>query len=147
MITNNFNSIDSQLSSGGNLPTGLISLWYGATDAIPEGWALCDGQNGTPDLRDRFVVGAGDSYAVGATGGSDTVTLTTAQMPGHNHSWYYNTYPQTNQGYPTVFSVWSGEGKVTQGRVDATITTTSTGSGSAHENRPPYYALCYIMKL
>jgi microcystin-dependent protein len=53
------------------------------------GWALCDGQTHsgitTPDLRDRFVVGAGNTYAVDATGGLDTVTLTVAQMPSHNH--------------------------------------------------------------
>src|SRR5690606_16720903 len=53
---------------------------------IPEGWALCDGTNGTPDLRDRFIVGAGREYAVGARGGAKEVTLTTAQMPKHSHT-------------------------------------------------------------
>ena len=54
--------------------SGMILLWSGATNAIPTGWVICDGQNSTPDLRDRFVVGAGNSYSVGATGGSNTAT-------------------------------------------------------------------------
>lgn len=45
------------------IPTGLICLWSGAADALPAGWALCNGSNGTPDLRGRFLVGAGGSYA------------------------------------------------------------------------------------
>ena len=51
------------------IPAGLICLWSGAADALPAGWALCNGSNGTPDLRGRFLVGAGGSYAVGDTGG------------------------------------------------------------------------------
>src|SRR5690606_9453998 len=65
---------------------GVIVMWSGSADNIPEGWALCDGTNGTPDLRDLFIVGAGREYAVGATGGAKEVTLTTAQMPKHSHT-------------------------------------------------------------
>src|SRR5690606_24439652 len=65
---------------------GVIVMWSGSADNIPEGWALCDGTDGTPDLRDRFIVGAGGEYAVGATGGAKEVTLTTAQMPKHSHT-------------------------------------------------------------
>jgi microcystin-dependent protein len=68
-----------------NLPTGIISMWSGTITTIPSTWALCDGTNGTPDLRDRFIVGAGSSYSVGDTGGADSVTLTEAQLPSHNH--------------------------------------------------------------
>ena len=57
------------------VPTGAIMMWSGESTAIPTGWVLCNGENNTPDLRDRFVVGAGNSYAVGATGGSSTTTL------------------------------------------------------------------------
>jgi microcystin-dependent protein len=66
--------------------TGMIMLWSGSIASIPSGWALCNGSGGTPDLRDRFVVGAGSSYAVNATGGATTVTLSTANMPAHTHS-------------------------------------------------------------
>jgi len=76
-------------------PTGTIVMWSGSTSQIPEGWALCDGgtytdRNGnpitTPDLRNRFIVGAGGMYGVGSTGGADSITLTTAQLPPHAHS-------------------------------------------------------------
>lgn len=63
------------------IPTGLITMWYGSIASVPSGWYLCDGTNGTPDLRDRFVVGAGSSYAVAATGGSANATLVS-----HNHT-------------------------------------------------------------
>lgn len=86
------------------LPRGIITMWSGATNAVPSGWALCDGNNGTPNLKDRFIVGAGQSYGVGNTGGSITRTpsvwtnaagagiqvagtaITEAQMPWHTHS-------------------------------------------------------------
>lgn len=67
------------------LPSGTILLWE-STVSIPTGWLLCDGTNGTPDLRDRFIVGAGSTYAVGAVGGEATVTLSAPQMPPHTHS-------------------------------------------------------------
>ena len=64
-----------------SVPTGGIILWSGASNAIPTGWTLCDGNNSTPNLTDKFVLGAGGSYSVGATGGSSTSTL-----PSHRHS-------------------------------------------------------------
>jgi microcystin-dependent protein len=68
------------------IPTGVITLWSGSIISIPSGWALCNGSNGTPNLRDRFVVGAGTTYAVGATGGANTVTLDATMIPSHTHS-------------------------------------------------------------
>jgi microcystin-dependent protein len=86
---------------------GMIMLWSGSIGTIPAGWALCNGTGGTPDLRNRFIVGAGSTYAVDATGGAltDTATsaaggahthtltitgtaLTTAQLPSHTHALY-----------------------------------------------------------
>jgi len=64
---------------------GMIIMWGGSIANIPQGWHLCDGTGGTVNLKDRFIVGAGGSYAVGATGGSNSVTLTTYQMPSHSH--------------------------------------------------------------
>ena len=70
----------------GSLPTGSIMIWSGSAASIPVGWKLCDGTFGTPNLLDRFVTGAGSTYAVGATGGVTSVTLTQAQTPAHVHS-------------------------------------------------------------
>jgi len=79
-------------------PVGGIIMWSGSIATIPSGWLLCDGASGTPDLRDRFVIGAGSTYAVAATGGAVTsvpsgsatgttggTALTEAQMPKHYH--------------------------------------------------------------
>lgn len=63
------------------MPAGFIGLWAGSVASIPSGWALCNGANGTPDLRDRFVVGAGSTYAVGAIGGQNAIT----SVPAHTH--------------------------------------------------------------
>jgi microcystin-dependent protein len=147
------------------VPAGVILLWSGSIASIPSGWNLCDGTNGTPDLRNRFIVGAGDTYAVGATGGADSVTLTEAQMPAHTHSgstdsagdhnhtaaildaWQNNTVDNNGGG-----TMYVGQGSTntyttsTAGAHTHTVTVGSTGGGGSHENRPPYYALAYIMK-
>lgn len=88
------------------LPVGSIIMWFGSVQNIPQGWALCDGTNGTPDLRGRFIIGAGGGVALGETGGSTTTsasgnhnhggstashTLTTQQIPSHSHGGWYNT--------------------------------------------------------
>jgi len=130
-------------TAGGIVPSGAIILWSGAADAIPTGYVLCDGNNSTPNLSGRFVVGysASDSdYDVNDTGGEVTVALTLNQIPSHTHSYVGHTYPgsgpeQNQSGGPedrTSFNV--------------NKTTGSAGGGQPHENRPPYYALCYIMK-
>lgn len=196
------------------VPPGAILMWSGAVDAIPTGWALCDGRNGTPDLRDRFIVGAGGSYDVGDTGGAESVTLTVAQMPQHSHgassssagshthsisissagshthgagTYETDTYTPSDGNYAHYFNRYYGirlgnEGlcgalddaldqiqvkhghKVTgtsgsagshshsgtaasAGSHSHSITVGNTGSSQPHENRPPYYALAYIMKL
>lgn len=67
------------------VPSGIIAMWSGSTLSIPSGWVLCDGLNSTPDLRDRFIVGAGSTYAVGDTGGANTVALAAGEMPSHTH--------------------------------------------------------------
>lgn len=68
------------------VPFGLITLWFGLLTNIPAGWQLCNGANGTPDLRDRFVVGAGANYPVYQTGGSGSVSSTTGAGGAHNHT-------------------------------------------------------------
>ena len=163
-------------AGGGGIPTGAIVMWSGATDQIPAGWALCDGQNGTPDLRDRFIVGAGSGYAVGATGGdavsnishthagfihdhgisndgshthtysgttgsdSDHTTVDgsndtdTVSEAGHHHSFSGTTSSATSHAHGG-FTTNAGNGQ------------TGPGGPAAFDNRPPYYALAFIIKL
>jgi microcystin-dependent protein len=169
------------------LPSGVIVLWSGASNAIPTGWLLCDGTNSTPDLRDRFLVGAGGNYNVGATGGSASVSLTESQLPAHSHSLsltgsvgaggshnhsvndpghLHNYYVSASGGgsspYTSAYN-YNGAGGVFSTSANTTGISingvgdhthslslsgsiANTGAGSAHENRPPYYALCFIMK-
>lgn len=159
------------LSAGGsNTPTwgnafvaGMIMLWSGSSATIPTGWLLCDGNNSTPDLRNRFVVGATSTYAVGATGGSaDAIVVShthtatsTVTDPQHNHT------PQTlgsaqagsdNGGAPVDASTGYGTGRTSSvtssSSTGITVATSisTTGSSGTNANLPPYYALCYIMK-
>ena len=144
------------------VPAGVILLWSGSIASIPSGWNLCDGTNGTPDLRNRFVVAAGDTYAVGATGGADSVTLDASQMPAHTHTGTTSTdgahnhnvsvQAATIQDCQRDNSYFRGDGGLTtyttttNGNHSHTFTTASTGGGGSHENRPPYYALAYIQK-
>ncbi len=120
------------------LPRGIIVAWTGAN--APAGWAICNGQNGTPDLRNRFIAGAGGQYQVGATGGADVVALNVAQMPSHVHS---------GVGYAVDCRDVraSGKGGCWMSGPPAWKNTDASGGNQAHENRPPFYALAYIMKL
>lgn len=172
--------------------TGVIWMWSGAIANIPSGYQLCDGTNGTPDLRDRFIVTAGGSYSVGATGGSATISLDISQIPVHSHAIVgtlqtslngehshtsVNTSTQGNHKHPfnNGFrtpgpSVHQGPGTSAFGPTSATAAGGShshpvsitenglhnhavtgsvgnIGSGQHHENRPPFYALAFIMKV
>ena len=137
--------------------TGMIMLWSGSIASIPSGWALCNGSNGTPDLRDRFVVGAGSTYAVNATGGSanaivvsHTHTATsTVTDPGHSHSWNYLPMFGTSPGsgsYAGGTGATQGVSTSTTG-ISVSTSVASAGSSGTNANLPPYYALAYIMKL
>ena len=126
------------------IPSGGIILWSGAADAIPTGFVLCNGSNSTPDLRGRFVVGYHDSngdYDVNDTGGAETVTLSVAQMPNHKHVTTFDGHKYFPGDGSTSIS-YGGAG----GYPATTFSMDNTGGGQSHENRPPYYALCYIMK-
>jgi microcystin-dependent protein len=206
------------------VPAGVITLWSGSIASIPTGWSLCNGSSGTPDLRDRFVVGAGTTYAVNATGGANTVTLDATMIPAHTHTVsatgttstesanHSHTFSGTTSGQsnthvhgasvsdpghahavnyhiagsnPQDYLAGTGGGFISTVGTNAVGTgisvsiggasadhshtysgTTSgisanhthtvtvsgttgngTGGGLAHENRPPYLALAYIMKL
>lgn len=130
--------------------TGMIVMWSGAANAVPAGWLLCNGQfynnnqSRTPDLRDRFIVGAGQNYAVGNTGGQDRVTLTINEMPSHNHNngdWNLLLLANRNNTVGGGMDSSAGEPNLV---TPAPIVP--TGGNQPHENRPPYYALCFIIK-
>lgn len=206
--------LDTALAAG-LFPAGVIVMWSGAVAAIPTGWNLCDGTNGTPDLRGKFILGAGGAYDPGDTGGEETHTLTEAEMPSHTHGISVSGGSHSHTGssgsagghshsgtaasagahthdYGDYF--WPGisdpegdkhdgstgtpSGIANLGRATAsagahthtiatntagshshtininsssshahTATAGDAGSDTAHNNMPPYYALCYIMKL
>lgn len=184
----NLQTLKAQLDAAAqhHVPTGAIMMWSGTIANIPTGWALCNGQNGTPDLRGRFIVGAtngivmfdskGYNYAVGATGGKNEVALTVDQMPKHNHDTAssisdgtvstgsggahthkgaYKSYQDGSRdyGWPYISqSSADGTHEVPWGDGDSglhshSISLKARGNGQAHENRPVFYALAFIMKV
>jgi len=175
-----------------SIPIGGIIMWSGSISSLPNNWKFCDGTNGTPDLRGRFVLSSGQGSGLtnrttGQTGGVETVTLTEEQMPthkhgvsaetnetgghshtasvtdpGHNHQqgsgrngsssgpwWGFDIY-----GYSPVVNTETNTTGIsvsidTKGvhKHTITVTETSKGSGTAHENMPPFYVLAFIMRV
>jgi hypothetical protein len=146
-------------NGAGALPTmqaafvsGMIIIWSGSVASIPTGWLLCNGSSSTPDLRDSFVVGAGSTYAVNATGGSATASLpshthtATVTDPGHNHT-TTATAGAFSGNSGTGFFIGNDANAVTGTRVTSiTVANSTEGVSPTNANLPPYYALCYIMK-
>lgn len=218
-----FSGDGSNLTGITSIPSGVIVMWSGSVASVPSGWYLCDGNNGTPNLTGKFVVHAdadsGGTYAVGATGGANTVALATGELPSHSHdvgnlantgagdhshnfnantgnsgnhshsgstsntgSHYHTQYWSNQSGGNQRFhqmKYWSESHTSNNAMASAgahshnfstnaagdhshnfnantgnsgnhahTISgsTGAAGSGTGHENRPPYYALAYIMK-
>jgi microcystin-dependent protein len=174
---------------------GEVRTWHGAVASITAtwgaGWQLADGTNGTADLRNQFIVGAGATYAVNQTGGLSTNTLVTAQLPAHNHgvtdpghvhvlgdpghvhvindpghahqiaasvaiqgaaSVQEGTNTRQITFVPNPFTdvratgvtVSSGGTGITMGAVATGVTTQNTGTAAVVENKPPFYALCFL---
>jgi microcystin-dependent protein len=159
---NLYGIVDAQPPAATPIPTGGILLWSGSIGSIPAGWVLCNGNNGTPDLRDRFIVGAGSTYAVNATGGSadaivvsHTHTATSVVTdPGHKHT--FAETGQDGQGFGSGKSIVgyndpegpAGVNHMNNATTGITVATTvaNAGNSGTNANLPPYYALCYIMK-
>lgn len=148
------------------VPTGGIIMWSGSVSTIPTGWGLCDGQNGRPNLKGKFVVGYDSSVTdyngVGKTGGADSVAITEAEMPTHSHSATAAHGGAHAHGYHAAinsrnYDVQSSGGSALHDAGDKTtdsggshshvITVNTNGGGQAHENRPSYYVIAYIIKL
>lgn len=150
-------------------PDGIIALWGGLVADIPAGWHICDGTNGTPDLRDRFLLstGGGQPYSPGDTGGAATVTstasitiaghtLTEYEIPKHTHGTVLDRY--ADGAVETIDNVGSTP-SVTNNITTENKNTGSTGGGQSHNHNaawtgtsnqnklPPYFALCYIMRV
>lgn len=187
----------SKLSSGfdsnSSVPKGTILPWYGSVDSVPKGYAFCDGQNGTPDLRGRFLVGVdGSTYKLGSKGGEKKHKLVGAELPSQSvdfAGWYlggiYFGYKDSNKHSTLSFcdagdlsaayiqnyagktssitspppSLKANSAFYVEDKPDSSsgITTKmffypfssgfKLGNDQPHENRPPYFAVQYIMKL
>ena len=149
-----FNGNGANLVGISTVLQGFIVMWSGSVANIPTGYLLCDGSNGTPDLRDRFIVGAGSAYNPDDSGGNDNVTLSVAQLPSHSHG-------VTDPGHTHTYTRFANTQRVdndethqrlnsstsdTTGNSTTGITIDNTGGGQAVDIRPKYYALCFIMK-
>ena len=173
--------VDGVISGIGLVPPGGIVMYSGDIKGFNEhgtgiagtlyqGWQMCNGYNGAPDLRDRFIVGAGLNYPIGTTGGAASVTLTTAQMPQHNHGGgtggsapylnYHGVYYKSqgvSKGLMYNNGVEDPNGNrpnllTTRGLPEIQVQNHGhaigiDGGGQPHENRPPFYSLAFIMKL
>jgi hypothetical protein len=139
------------------LPAGCILIWSGSTGSIPTGFVLCDGSNATPDLRNSFILGAGNSYTVGQTGGTaDAIVVShthtaTVTDPGHLHN---SLSPSTSFWGNNATGTAGGPGGGSYGTsattasavTSITVANSTTGTSGTNANLPPYYALAYIMK-
>lgn len=151
-----------------SVPSGLISMWSGSIASIPSGWYLCNGSNGTPDLRNKFIIGAdADSSGIAKTSITGTATQTggtkDAIVVSHTHT---ATSTVTDPGHKHTYGAWAntgyiGGGSVTansvaqSGTIDSSTVTTgisvstsisTEGSSGTNQNLPPYYALAFIQK-
>jgi len=140
--------------------TGMIMMWSGTIATIPTGWVLCNGSNSTPDLRNRFVIGAhSDSAGVAystvtgsntQSGGSkDAINVShthTLTDPGHAHSIQGNLAGTTAyNGFGPGGQIY-GSTTINTATQTTGITISTEGSSGTNANLPPYYALAFIMK-
>ena len=138
------------------LPKGIIVSWYGSIEEIPKGWALCDGNNTTPDLRNRFIIGGGDKYDIGQKGGNSFIVLDKSNLPKLGKGYFSS--PSVNgdfdkrtdelieylSSYNTKF--------VGLGRKDTWGANYKIDLNEGFESTPvnimnPYYSIFYIMKI
>lgn len=142
-ITTNTNDITNIKNEIKNLqdamPVGSIIMYNGKAEEIPSGWAICNGENGTPNLIDRFILAS--TYA-GGTGGKSQVTLTVSQLPPHRHRLKKCWYGKSDNADDRQVVRWDNSVSTND-----QILTEETGLGLPIEIMPPYYRLIYIMKV
>lgn len=165
-LDNLYPILQNASATASTFTTGMIIIWSGSIGSVPSGWALCNGSNGTPDLRDRFVIAAGSTYAVGQTGGSaDAIVVShthtatsTVTDPGHVHTLQdafarkitapagggiggsTNTPASAPNGTDFISAISATTG------ITVATTNATAGTSGTNANLPPYYALAYIMK-
>jgi microcystin-dependent protein len=149
----------------GMVPAGGIVMFYGEIDAAfdeqgagragtpYEGWQLCNGGNGSPDLRGRFILAAGQGpdsthREMGAQGGEESHTLTTSEIPAHDHQATTTVYPPAIRS-EKIYHAWNSSRTYSYGAspTPQTVKTSIAGEGKAHNNMPPFYTLAFIMRL
>ncbi len=131
----------NDLQNKGVIPKGSIIMWSG--QKIPDGFVLCDGKNGTPNLKDKFIVGSGSKYKLGDKGGNDEIKLTLEQIPSHSHIIEYSTQSAWINGETSSISGISTDYK----NIINKVKTSKIGEGKEIDIRPQYYALAFIMKI
>lgn len=160
MTTSNFGGFEDD-----RLPAGHIIMWGGAYDNIPSGWVICDGNNGTPDMRHKFVKGSSSATASLGTVGQDSYSLSTAQLPSHDHAGNTSTTGshrhEFNKNNSNPYDDWSGaenfgmaqsysdgdRGMSDEGGHSHNAPTFSTGSGASIDNKPAFYELVFIQRV
>jgi hypothetical protein len=168
------NALSAAIAAIVVIPSGLIAQWKGTIATIPTGWVLCNGANGTPNLTDKFIVAAGGTYNPADVGGSNDAvivshnhtansvstsgsTFTGNAVGDHSHSYHGPDGPTLGTGAggyantaPTILNTVAAGGFTPSGGVTTNTTTTTTntatGVSATGANRPPYFALAYIMK-
>jgi hypothetical protein len=137
-LTGNLPAISGAALTGiAGIPTGVIAMWHGASSAIPSGWVICDGNNSTPNLTDKFIKSTGTANATGGGTTTGAHTLTIAEMPSHHH--YYGDVTPNSSGTP----------KAVYGAYGAGQNTGNEGGGGSHthtQSEPVYFSLIFIMK-
>ena len=141
-IINNLKNEINELKKN-QIPKGAILMWSG--DVVPNGFALCDGKNGTPNLVNRFIIGSGGNYKTGTTGGNEKIKLNIDQLPPHNHI-FYAKYIRKSGNHDSVYVIPGGcdDYNYSGGK---NYSTNNAGRGKEIDILPPYYSLAYIMKI
>ena len=143
------------------MPKGSIIMWSGNIDSIPNGWKICDGTENTPDLRNRFIIGAGSNYNINSIGGNITHShditvnghqLTVNEMPSHHHGFYKSVWVDHNDAW----RICNHGNQILSRGHDGSCKTKPIGGNAAHshtassteiEHLPPYFAMAFIMKI
>jgi hypothetical protein len=137
-LTGNLPAISGASLTGiEGVPTGVIAMWHGASSAIPSGWVICDGNNSTPNLTDKFIKSTGTANQTGGSTTTGAHTLTIAEMPSHTHPYEGGQHAQGNAHMGVGYYGHNF------------LTSQATGGGGSHTHtqaEPVYFSLIFIMK-